>query len=74
MGDRRWVVDRKWIVDRTIWSAAGITAGLDLGAEFARVHFDPEIVELVKAISEETPRPDIPDVWAKLLDGVKLNC
>ncbi|KAF9440974.1 ThiJ/PfpI [Macrolepiota fuliginosa MF-IS2] len=68
----KWVGDRRWIVDGKIWSGAGITAGLDLAAEFARVHFDPEIVELVKAVSEETPRPDRPDMWAHLLDGVKL--
>jgi transcriptional regulator GlxA family with amidase domain len=69
----KWVGDRRWIVDGKIWSAAGVTAGIDLAAEFARVHFDPEIVELVKAVNEETPRPDRPDDWAHLLDGVDLN-
>jgi transcriptional regulator GlxA family with amidase domain len=68
-----WVGDRRWIVDGKIWSAAGITAGIDLAAEFARVHFDREVVEAVKALSEETPKPDIPDEWAHLLDGVALN-
>ncbi|KAF9439841.1 hypothetical protein P691DRAFT_689521, partial [Macrolepiota fuliginosa MF-IS2] len=68
----KWIGDRRWIVDGKIWSAGGITAGLDLAAEFSRIHFDPEIVELAKAISEETPKPDRPDAWAYLLDGVKL--
>ncbi|KAF5354972.1 hypothetical protein D9756_005612 [Leucocoprinus leucothites] len=68
-----WIGDRRWIVDGKIWSGAGITAGIDLAAEFARAHFDPELVEIVKALSEETPKPDRPDDWAKLLDGIELN-
>ncbi|KAJ3574219.1 hypothetical protein NP233_g1913 [Leucocoprinus birnbaumii] len=68
-----WIGDRRWIVDGKVWSSGGITAGIDLAAEFARVHFDPEIVEIAKEVSEETPKPDVPDDWAKLLDGVKLN-
>ncbi|KXN86036.1 Isonitrile hydratase [Leucoagaricus sp. SymC.cos] len=69
----KWVGDRRWIVDGKVWSGAGVTAGIDLAAEFARVHFDPELVEYVKAVSEETPKPDRPDEWAHLLDGVELN-
>ncbi|KAJ3560002.1 hypothetical protein NP233_g11114 [Leucocoprinus birnbaumii] len=68
-----WIGDRRWIIDGKVWSGGGVTAGIDLAAEFARVHFDPEIVEISKELSEETPKPDIPDDWAKLLDGVKLN-
>ncbi|TFK44175.1 class I glutamine amidotransferase-like protein [Crucibulum laeve] len=68
----KWVGDRRWIVDGKVWSAGGITAGIDLAAEFARVHFDPEIVELVKLFSEYKPNPDQPDVFAKITEGVKL--
>jgi len=68
-----WIGDRRWIVDGKIWSCGGITAGIDLAAEFARVHFDQEVVELVKAVSEWEPKPDEPDEWAKLMYGVSLG-
>ncbi|KAF7783285.1 hypothetical protein Agabi119p4_2661 [Agaricus bisporus var. burnettii] len=68
-----WVGDRRWIVDGKMWTGGGITAGLDLAAEFARRHFDPDIVELVKEVSEETPKPDVPDDWAKITEGLGLT-
>jgi len=68
-----WIGDRRWIVDGKIWSAAGVTSGLDLIAEFARVHFDPEIVEMTKEVSEEKPKPATPDDFAYMLEGVDLN-
>ena len=69
----KWVGDRRWIVDGKVWSAAGITAGIDLSAEFARVHFDPRVVELTKLVSEYAPNPDQPDPFAKILEGINLN-
>ena len=69
----KWVGDRRWIVDGKVWSAAGITAGIDLVAEFAKVHFDPKIVELAKMVSEYEPNPAQPDPFAKILEGVKLD-
>jgi transcriptional regulator GlxA family with amidase domain len=68
-----WVGDRRWIVDGKMWTAGGITAGLDLAAEFARRHFDPDVVELVKEGAEETPKPDVPDEWAKITEGLGLT-
>jgi transcriptional regulator GlxA family with amidase domain len=68
-----WVGDRRWIVDGNIWTAGGITAGLDLAAEFARRHFDHDIVELVKELAEETPKPDVPDEWARITEGLGLT-
>ncbi|KAL9712291.1 hypothetical protein Ac2012v2_003526 [Leucoagaricus gongylophorus] len=68
-----WVGDRRWIIDGNVWSCGGITGGIDLAAEFARMHFHQEMTELVKAISEWTPRPEWPDEWAKLVDGVNLG-
>ncbi len=67
-----WIGDRRWIVDGKIWSSAGITAGIDLIAEFARVHMDQEIVELAKEVNEEKPKPDVPDDFAYILRGVDL--
>ena len=69
----KWVGDRRWIVDGKVWSAAGITAGIDLSAEFARVHFDPKVVELAKLVSEYEPNPAQPDPFAKILEGINLN-
>ncbi|KAF8808250.1 ThiJ/PfpI [Phlegmacium glaucopus] len=69
----KWVGDGRWIVDGKVWSAAGITAGIDLVAEFARVHFDPEVVELAKLLSEYESNPAQPDPFAKILEGIKLN-
>lgn len=68
-----WIGDRRWIVDGKIWSSAGVTAGIDLVAEFARIHFDPEVVELAKEASEEKPKPDTPDHFAYMLKGIDLN-
>jgi len=69
----KWVGDRRWIVDGRVWSSAGITAGIDLSAEFAKVHFDPEVVELAKLVSEYQPHPAQPDPFAKILEGINLN-
>jgi transcriptional regulator GlxA family with amidase domain len=69
----KWVGDRRWIVDGKVWTAAGITAGVDLIAEFARVHFDPKVVELAKEISEYESNPAQPDPFAKILEGINLN-
>ena len=69
----KWVGDKRWNVDGKVWSSAGITAGLDLAAEFARVHFDPAVVEIVKDLAEYLPSPAQPDPFARILDGVDLS-
>ena len=69
----KWVGDRRWIVDGKVWSSAGITAGIDLSAEFAKVHFDSEVVELAEMVSEYQPLPAQPDPFAKILEGINLN-
>lgn len=68
----QWVGDARWAVDGKVWSAAGLTAGIDLAAEFARVHFDPVVVEFVKDLSEYRPNPAQPDEFARILEGVNL--
>jgi len=68
-----WIGDRRWHVDGKVWSSAGITSGLDLAAEFARKHFDKEIVKLGKDVAEYESNPSHPDPFAFLLDGVKLD-
>ncbi|TFK37204.1 hypothetical protein BDQ12DRAFT_724364 [Crucibulum laeve] len=47
----KWLGDRRWFVDGKVWSAAGVTAGID-----------SEIVEAVKLISEYDPNPFKPDI------------
>ena len=68
-----WVRDRRWVKDRGEWSAAGITSGIDLVAEFARVYFDKDVVEEAKEIAEEVPKPDTPDPYAWILKGIDLD-
>ncbi|KAF9556495.1 class I glutamine amidotransferase-like protein [Agrocybe pediades] len=68
----KWVGNRRWIVDGKIWSAAGVTAGIDLTAEFMRVNFDEKLVKLVMELSEYSPLPDQPDAFAYILEGVDL--
>ncbi|EDR05113.1 uncharacterized protein LACBIDRAFT_294865 [Laccaria bicolor S238N-H82] len=68
-----WVGDARWVRDGRVWSAAGVTAGIDLAAEFARSYFDLEVVEFVKVISEEVVNPDRPDPYAYVLEGVDLG-
>ena len=65
----KWIGDKRWNVDGKVWSSAGI----DLVAEFARVHFDPRVVELAQLVSEYEPNPAQPDPFAKILDGIKLD-
>jgi len=69
----KWVGDRRWIVDGKVWSSAAITAGMDLASEFARVHFDEEVVNLTKQVMEYEGQKAQPDKWASILDGVDLN-
>jgi len=69
----KWVKDRRWIVDGKVWSSAGITAGLDLAAAFARAHIHKEVIEVALEISEYTPLPDKPDVFAYILDGIDVS-
>ncbi|KAJ2915263.1 hypothetical protein MD484_g5131, partial [Candolleomyces efflorescens] len=69
----KWVGDRRFVRDGKIWSAAGITSGLDLAAEFARVHFDPEVVDLARNLTEYDSRAAQPDPFAPILDGVVLD-
>jgi len=68
-----WVGDRRWVVDGKVWSAAGVTAGMDLAAEFVRVHFDEAVVNLAKQLMEFEGKKAQPDPWASIMDGVDLN-
>ncbi|KAG2008229.1 hypothetical protein CC2G_013683 [Coprinopsis cinerea AmutBmut pab1-1] len=69
----KWVGDRRFVRDGKVWSAGGVTAGLDLAAEFLRQHLDPELVATVEGIVEYKPNPAQPDPFAHILEGVQLG-
>lgn len=69
----KWVPDARFVVDGKVWSAAGVTAGLDLAAEFAKVHFDAELVKISELGTEYKPNPAQPDPFAFILEGVELK-
>lgn len=68
----KWVSDKRFTVDGKLWTSAGITAGLDLAAEFARVYIAKEVGNMAQEMSEYRPNPAQPDPFAYILDGVKL--
>ncbi|KAH9479869.1 Isonitrile hydratase [Psilocybe cubensis] len=68
----KWIGDRRWIIDGKLWSAGGVTCGIDLAAEYARQHFAPEIVQAAMDISEYKPNPAQPDPFAYLTEGLGL--
>ncbi|KIK04980.1 hypothetical protein K443DRAFT_4169 [Laccaria amethystina LaAM-08-1] len=67
-----WVGDARWDQDGRVWSAAGVTAEIDLAAEFERTFFDLEAAEFAKVISEVV-HSDRPDPYAWVLEGVDLG-
>ncbi|KAF8883347.1 ThiJ/PfpI [Gymnopilus junonius] len=69
----KWIGDKRWHVDGKVWSSAGVTSGIDLAAEFARQHFNAEIVKLAKELAEYEPNPAHPDPFGWMLEGVKLD-
>jgi transcriptional regulator GlxA family with amidase domain len=69
----KWVGNRRWIVDGKVWSSAGVTAGIDLAAEFSRVHFDPQIVAINHEVMEYKPNPAKPDPFECILHGIILD-
>jgi transcriptional regulator GlxA family with amidase domain len=69
----KWVGDRRFIIDGKFWTAGGVTAGIDLAAEFVRLKGDPELAKMVADGAEYAPNPAQPDQFARLLEGVKLD-
>ncbi|KAF6744199.1 ThiJ/PfpI [Ephemerocybe angulata] len=68
-----WVKDERFVRDGKIWSSSGVTAGIDLAAEFARVNFDPDVNQAASEAFEYKANPAQPDAFAYILDGVDLN-
>ena len=68
----KWVGDRRFLVEGKNWSAAGVTAGIDLAAEFVRAHIDEEVAKFVREALEYFPNRARPDPYAYLLEGIEL--
>ncbi|KAJ3502717.1 hypothetical protein NLJ89_g8758 [Agrocybe chaxingu] len=68
----KWVRDRRWVVDGKVWSSAGVTSGLDMAVEFAKVMFDPVPVALTREMLEYQAREAQPDPFAYILEGFEL--
>ena len=56
----KWVGDKRFIVEGKNWSAAGVTAGIDLAAEFVRVKGKADVTRLVQDALEYVPNPAQP--------------
>ncbi|KAJ3526596.1 hypothetical protein NMY22_g10104 [Coprinellus aureogranulatus] len=67
-----WVPDARFVVDGKIWTAAGVTSGLDLAAAFAKAHFDKDVAKFAEEAFEYKANPDRPDAFAYILEGVDL--
>ncbi|KAH8145056.1 uncharacterized protein LAJ45_10967 [Morchella importuna] len=68
----KWQLKGRWTVDGKVWSSAGITAGMDMTAEWMLERFDREVVEWSWELGEFEPRPK---EWAKfdyILEGIEL--
>ncbi|PPR06155.1 hypothetical protein CVT24_004206 [Panaeolus cyanescens] len=68
-----WIGDKRWHHDGRVWSAAGVTAGIDLAAAFLAAQLDKELLDVLEDVAEYSPNPDQPDKFAKILEGVNLN-
>ncbi|KAF4622206.1 hypothetical protein D9613_009622 [Agrocybe pediades] len=68
-----WIGDKRWHQDGKIWSAAGVTAGIDLAAGFIATKVSKNATALAQDVFEYHPNPASPDRFARILKGVDLN-
>ncbi|KAI0533218.1 DJ-1/PfpI family protein [Xylaria digitata] len=59
-----WVSPARWVVDGNIWSASGVTAGLDLVFAWIDHIWGQEWVEYVMGLQEYVPNPQDFDPFA----------
>jgi transcriptional regulator GlxA family with amidase domain len=69
----KWCRDRRWVVDGKIWSSAGITAGLDLGAQFVRRVVGEVVWQWVSEVAEYSPIEMGADRFGYMLTDAKLD-
>lgn len=67
-----WEMKGRWCVDGKIWSSAGITAGMDMTAEWMSTRFDKELVKWSWDVAEFEPRPKNYSRFDSILAGVSL--
>jgi len=68
-----WMRDRRWVVDGKFWSSSGITAGLDLGAQWVRRVVGEEMWQWVTETAEYSPIEMGGDKFGYMLTDLKLN-
>ncbi|KAF9553411.1 class I glutamine amidotransferase-like protein [Agrocybe pediades] len=68
-----WLADKRWYQDGKVWSASGVTAGIDLAAGFLATKLSEKAQKLAQDAAEYYPNPSFPDRFARILEGVKLN-
>lgn len=67
-----WEMKGRWSVDGKIWSSAGITAGMDMTAEWMTTKFDKALVQWSWNVAEFEPRPKDYSKFDSILEGVSL--
>lgn len=67
-----WEMKGRWSVDGKIWSSAGITAGMDMTAEWMTTRFDKELIKWSWDIAEFEPRPKDFSKFDSILEGITL--
>ncbi|KAF9542759.1 ThiJ/PfpI [Agrocybe pediades] len=68
-----WIGDKRWNKDGKVWSAAGVTAGLDLAAGFLENWIAEDGRKLAQDLFEYHPNPRSPDRFASILAGIDVN-
>lgn len=68
-----WEMKGRWSVDGKIWSSAGITAGMDMTAEWMTTRFDKALVQWSWDVAEFEPRPKDFPKFDSILEGVSLS-
>lgn len=67
-----WEMKGRWSVDGKIWSSAGITAGMDMTAEWMTTRFDKALIQWSWDVAEFEPRPKNYSKFDSILEGVSL--
>lgn len=64
-----WEMKGRWSVDGKIWSSAGITAGMDMTAEWMSTRFDKEVIQWSWNLGEFEPRAKDYSKFDSILGG-----
>lgn len=48
----RWTSPARWVVDGNVWTASGVTSGIDMIFEFMETFYGPETTQLIQGAIE----------------------